>query len=361
MIGAGKTGRGFIGRLLHEEKQQIVFIDKDSLLIEKLNFEGSYEIAFFGGKREKYIVAGYEAYDWAAAKEKASELAAGTDFILIAVGGQNLPEAGAQLKELLGGRTDLPIITAENASHPAETIREITGAEYVSESTVFCTTIEDPGAEAGSLNIASEDYPRLQVNADLLGGFVPEPKTIFPVERFSDFLTRKLYTYNAAACVIAYLGWLKDYTDFGAAANDPEIQAAMDQNYAATNRSLCREFGYEEKDQEEFALLSRTKFCDRTILDTVARNGRDPERKLAAGERLMGPLRIQQKYGEDCAVLEKTIAAAILYELSEGNLQKKNELTAKQRQQGDKLLSGLCGIAETEPVYHRIRSLIAVL
>ena len=87
----------------------------------------------------------------------------------------------------------------------------------------------------------------------------------------------------------------------------------MDQNYAATNEVLCKEFGYTKDDQEEFALLSKKKFCDRTIIDTVARNAREPQRKMRAGERIMGPLVLLDRYGADISVLVKTAAAMLLY------------------------------------------------
>ena len=114
--------------------------------------------------------------------------------------------------------------------------------------------------------------------------------------------------------MIAYLGALKGYENYADAANDPEIVEKLDRNYAATNRVLCREYGYDAADQREFALLSRTKFMNRTIADTVARNARDPKRKLAAGERIIGPLLLMRRHGEDASVLEETAAAAILYD-----------------------------------------------
>ena len=144
---------------------------------------------------------------------------------------------------------------------------------------MFCTTTDD------GLDIMIENYPYLQCNADLLEGFYPNIKGIKPVNGFGDFLKRKLYTYNAASCVIAYIGYVKGYTDYADAANDSEILKLLDKNYEQTNKALCKGFGYDTKEQEEFALLSKEKFTSRAIKDTVSRNARDPLRKLAAGER----------------------------------------------------------------------------
>lgn len=336
VIGAGKTGRGFIGRLLAQSEQEMVFIDKDQALVDALNAAGEFHVSFFGNVRKEYAVSNYHAYTW--------EDADLTDvrLILVSVGGQNLMDVGHSLSEKLAEDVHYYIITAENASHPSKTLREAIGKDNisVSESTVFCTTIERDG-----LDINSENYPYLQCDADLLDGYVPDVKDIRPIGEFSDFLTRKLYTYNAASCVIAYLGWIMGYENYGDAANDERILEALDTNYAETNCVLCQEFGYEKADQEEFAALSKTKFCDRTIVDTVARNARDPKRKLAAGERIMGPLRLILQYGGDATVLKKTCAAAVLYDADQTGCQ-----------DYDEVLTGVCGIDKEEPLYQEIVS-----
>lgn len=341
VIGAGKTGRGFIARLLQEEQQEIILIDKDTSLIEQLNLDKEFEISFFGNVREPYTIKGYKAYTWENACLEDAEL------IFVSVGGQNLQAVGESLAPLLKADKHYYIVTAENASHPSKTLRDAIGKENisVSESTVFCTTIEN-----GGLNINSENYPYLQCDADLLDGFVPEAKTIRPIEKFSNFLTRKLYTYNAASCVIAYLGWQMGYRNYADAANDNQILEMLDANYAVTNKVLCKEYGYEEKDQEEFAALSKAKFCDRTIIDTVARNARDPQRKLAVAERLMGPLRLILKYGEDATVLKKTVAAAVLYENEEDAAWMK----IKAEKSTEQILTDICGIEPAEELFAEI-------
>ena len=304
VIGAGKTGRGFIGRLLAEDGCEFLLIDKNKELVEKLNEEKSFQVKFFGNQREAQVVTNYHAVTWEDADLSDTEL------IFVSVGGTNLPDVGAALKKWCVDGKKRYIITCENATNPAKTLMEVIGSPSVvaSEATVFCTTIED-----GQLHIASENYPYLQCDAKPLDGYKPAVTGVKTIHDFGNFLTRKLFTYNAASCVIAYLGYIKGYTDYGDAANDPDILELLDQNYAATNEVLCKEFGYTKDDQEEFALLSKKKFCDRTIIDTVARNAREPQRKMRAGERIMGPLVLLDRYGADISVLVKTAAAMLLY------------------------------------------------
>ena len=303
VIGAGKTGRGFLARLLSQAGCRIRFVDRDEALVDALRREGSYTVRFFDGS-PAHTVSGYEACTWRDACFSDVEL------ILVSVGGSNLPDVGTRLRELLDDGRERYVITAENAKRPAALLAEALKGLPVrtAESTVFCTTIED-----GGLEIASQSYPFLQFDADALG-WDPGIPGLKPVRGFGNFLTRKLFTYNAASCVIAYLGDLKGYTDYGEAANDPEILALLDRNYDATNRVLCQVFGYDPEDQRQFAALSRKKFCDRTIVDTVARNAREPQRKLQPGERIMGPLMMLWEHGEDISVLALTAAAMLLYD-----------------------------------------------
>ena len=334
MIGAGKTGRGFIGRLLAEDKKEIYFIDKDASLVDALNEKKSFAVSFFGGVRPTFTVDNFTATTWEGADLSDIEI------IFVSVGGMNLADVGSELGKLINDGKMRHIIVGENASKPAKKLAEAIGLPNitVSESTVFCTTIEDKNG--GILDIASENYPYLQGDAAPLDGFDPKISTVRPISGFENFLTRKLYTYNAASCVIAYLGFAKGYDDYGAAANDEDILALLDRNYAATNKVLCKTMGYEESDQAEFAALSKAKFTDRTIADTVSRNAREPQRKLAFGERIIGPLMLIDEQGEDTEPLLLTAAAALLYEHESD----KSWQEIKDNNTPEAILADVCGL-----------------
>lgn len=331
IVGAGKTGRGFIGRLGAEAGCEMLLVDKDAALVEKLNRAGEFTVSFFGGVREDIKVNNFRAATWEEADFS------GIELIFVAVGGQNLQDVGEMLGRKLADDARCCVIACENASSPAEKLKEAMGCRkaLVSEATVFCTTIEN-----GELDIASENYPYLQCDADRLEGYAPFLPQVRPVGQFADFLTRKLYTYNAASCVIAYLGAVKGYTVYSDAANDPEILSLLDRNYEATNRAMCLEFGYDAADQAEFAELSRKKFTSTAIRDTVERNARDVARKLAPGERIIGIMQLIGKHGGDASVMEKTVAAALLYRDDPKWVQKRSE------QSMEEILRGFCRLTD---------------
>jgi len=304
IIGAGKTGRGFIGRLMAEADLRFTLVDQDADLIASL--QDGFTVHFFGNKREPIPVKNYAACTWDTVGGALSDCG----LIFVSVGGSNLADVGAALKARLDDGKIHRVITCENASKPSERLRDAIGLSnvLVSEATVFCTTIEAEGVD-----ISSEAYPYLQFDGDVFGADAPVLDGIKAVANFGGFLDRKLFTYNSASCVIAYLGALKGYTVYSDAANDPEILALLDHNYEIINECICREYGYEEQDQKEFALLSRDKFTDKTLVDTVARNAREPQRKITRAERIVSPMLLEEKYGKDSSVLEKTLAAALLY------------------------------------------------
>jgi mannitol-1-phosphate 5-dehydrogenase len=300
IIGAGKTGRGFLARLL--KNQEVDIIDKNPQLINYINKQGYVEIYYFGNKKPAEKITVNSAKTWDDVVKIESKL------ILISVGGTNLADVGKELSTRI--TKDTKIIVCENASNPAQKLYNAIGIEglEIAESTVFCTTIEKEG-----IDINSEWYPYLQYDAERFTNRLSEIDGLKPIIGFGNFLNRKLYTYNSASCIIAYLGYLKDYTVYSDAANDKEILEMLDKNYEIINRCLCKEYGYDEVDQKEFAELSRAKFTDKTLVDTVARNAREPQRKITKLERIVAPLLLEEKYGEDTTVLEKTLASMLLY------------------------------------------------
>lgn len=343
IIGAGKTGRGFLARLLKE--QDIYFVDKNKDLVDALNGEQKVCIEFFGGRKPALTFGFRGAYTWETVN---ADIFAGAEVILVAVGGSNLADVGKELKKYVTDSTK--IIVCENASAPAKKLKTAMDmpALRVAESTVFCTTIEK---EASSLVINSEWYPYLQYDGDTFGDLALDGlKAVF---NFGGFLDRKLFTYNSASCIIAYLGALKGYTMYGDAANDPEILAMLDKNYEIINECICREYGYEENDQKEFALLSRDKFTDRTLADTVTRNAREPQRKITPAERIVAPMLLQQKYGKDSSVLEKALAAALLYTPDEETEWK--AILAEKGYEG--VLQDICALDKDSAIFARVLNL----
>lgn len=330
IIGAGKTGRGFIGRLIQGSGLGFHLIDRNRELIEKLRDAGHYEVGFFGDSREPVRVTDYVATH--SGDPHLGDILKDVRLIFVSVGGTHITEVAQWLAHLYSTRIgevieECSVILCENASNPALAFRQafLTSLKEeerpkagmlfgFSEATVFCTTIE---SIRNPLNIQSEDYPFLQCSAETLKANLPCVKGLMPLNDFENFLIRKIYTYNAASAAISYLGWLKGYSVYSDAANDPDILLLLDQLYMEVGKAMCAEYGYDAEEQREFAARSLSKFRNRTIQDTIARNTREPQRKLAFNERIIGPALLVEKHGGDVGSLATTAAAALLYEDAE--------------------------------------------
>ena len=188
IVGAGKTGRGFLARLLNG--QEIIFIDKNKELVDALNREKKIDVDFFGGKKPSVSVEFSYAYTWETVDAAVFKDA---EVILVSVGGTNLCDVGAELKKYVCKSSK--IIVCENASSPAKKLGVAIGIDglKIAESTVFCTTIEK---EKESIAINSEWYPYLQFDGDVFGKDAPSLDGLKAVSNFGGFLDRKLYTYN---------------------------------------------------------------------------------------------------------------------------------------------------------------------
>lgn len=327
VIGAGKTGRGFIGRMLQEYGHPFVMIDKKETLVADIKNAGSFKVNFFGEAREPMIIKDFiiEHIE----SPNVDELLSKVKVIFVSVGGNNLETVGVWLSKVLSKRLkesneECSFILCENADKPSEKLKEALLSQLssdnkakaenlfgFSEGVVFCTTIN---SRENPLGIFSENYPSYQCDGKPLKKNLPKIVFLKPIDGFENFLKRKLYTYNCASAVISYLGWVKGYDVYSDAANDEEILKILDKTYISVGEALCKEYGYEEEDQKEFAALSLRKFRDRTIIDSISRNGREPHRKLTPKERIIGPIQLIQKYGGDISTLLLTAASALLYE-----------------------------------------------
>ncbi|WP_343247296.1 2-dehydropantoate 2-reductase N-terminal domain-containing protein [Diplocloster hominis] len=349
IFGAGKTGRGFLARLLDEQGFPVVLIDRDTELIRQIR--NGYRITYYGSRSPREIIP---ADAVTLEDPKAADYARKAQNIFVSVGIANLEAAGRWLSGQVSPGARLYL--CENGSRARQVMEEALGGSNPVElypSAVFCTTIEGEGA-----GICSEEYDRLfcgrprgtQICEGQTQRTGTEPWAPF-LEYTDDFpalMTRKLYTYNAASAIICYPGSRMGYGDMADAANDPQILQMLSEYYPQIGEALCREYGYSRQSQIEFAAASLKKFTNRAIRDSIIRNARNPRVKLGVDERLAGPARLIQKYGGDTRILSKTIAAALLYPYDE---EWKREVAL---QGAGRILKEVCRIPCSDPLHRQI-------
>lgn len=316
IIGAGKTGRGFLARLVEGSPCDLAFIDRDAVLVRRISEDGGYAIHFFGGERAPFRIDGVPAFT--AGSEEAIACMAHANIIFTAVGESNVDSLVPDFERALARRSaeglpKLRVLVCENGPSPAAPLRYAFGdrAEQIeiAEAAIFCSTIELPGTR---LDIQSEAYDELPYDRARVAEFTGFPG-LRPVDDFPTLLLRKIYTYNCFSACIAYLGAYKGYKWYADAAGDPEISVLLERIAGPLNRAICRTYKVKAEEQDHFSEAALRKFRDENIRDDIARNARNVMRKLSADDRLVAPARLILEDGGDIRMLAFTMAAALLY------------------------------------------------
>ncbi len=308
ILGAGKTGRGFIARLLHQAGVAVTLVDKNQQLVNQIRTQGGYTVHFFAQCAPPVVLENPPIYH--TTESEAQAAIAQADILFVSVGPENLGEVAQMLERLFTGHPT-EVVLCENAVNPSYILRgRLHPAVSITEGAIFCTTIEAPG---DTPDILSENYPALLYNPQGIHqkigdipGFVADPQ-------FEVLLKRKIYTYNAASAFACYLGYLRGYDKLGDAANDPAILEILKDFYTAINAAICKEYHIPPEQQARFARLSLEKFTNKEIVDSIHRNCRSPQRKLSSTERIAYPMQLLLKHGGSCTGLCLVAAAALQF------------------------------------------------
>ncbi len=301
ILGAGKTGRGFLAVLFHRQAK-ITFIDRNPSLIAALRAAGSYRVRFFDNRPEE-VISQYTAL--CTDDPNCKDILQKSDAIFVCVRPENCPAASDWLRGKISEKTC--IFACENAVYPAALMGVL--QNQTCSAAVFATSIQEPS----SLNLQSENYPFLHVESADFAEPLYSIKGLRKEANFPLLMLRKIYTYNASSAIIAYLGAEKGISSYSEAACDPDIARELDLFYPQINRALCLEYQIDPKEQEAFSQNARRKFENHQIIDTVARNAANPERKLKPHERLIAPAKLIEKHGGDASSLYKAAAGALHY------------------------------------------------
>ena len=361
IFGAGKIARGFIAHLLSLSDIDFVFVEKADALADLINERGQYTINILGAPEKNYVVKNAKALKFSQEKE-ITEAIAEADVVFDAVGGKNLQEIvpfyikGIEKKAEKGGY--LNFVTCENWKEPAKILKEGIEAgiapearEYLdnyvgfTESVIMRSGIEAPKEllEKDPLIVNVQNYWHLPVDAARVKGSLPDIKYMEPLTGFAGFLERKFYTYNAANGTTSFVGALLGYKVLAEAAHDERILKILDGVYQETGKALSMKHGISLEEQMAFAKTSLNKLQDYTIVDSIERNARDPQRKLGKDDRLVGSARMVLSCGIRPENLCTAIACAIYYRNPEDSSAVALEKVVKE--EGiDAVLEKICGI-----------------
>ncbi|WP_413721696.1 mannitol-1-phosphate 5-dehydrogenase [Sodalis sp. RH23] len=329
-FGAGNIGRGFIGKLLADAGVDVVFADVNQTVLDALNARHEYEVHVVGEQSHVERVRGVSAVNSTGAEVVA--LIADVDLVTTAVGPQILERiAGTVAKGLIarhdaGNTRPLNIIACENMvrgtsqlkQHVLKALPEQYHA-WVAQHVGFVDSAVDrivPPAEAGTqdpLAVTVETFSEWIVDKTQ---FIGEPPAIAGMELTDNlmaFVERKLFTLNTGHAITAYLGQHAGHKTIRDAILDPDIRQVVKGAMEESGAVLINRYGFEAAKHAAYINKILQRFENPYLHDDVERVGRQPLRKLSAGDRLIKPLRGTMEYGLRHDNLLKGIAAAMHY------------------------------------------------
>jgi len=131
------------------------------------------------------------------------------------------------------------------------------------------------------------------------------------------FVERKLFTLNTGHAITAYLGKLAGHQTIRDAILDENVRAVVKGAMDESGAVLIKRYGFDADKHAAYIQKILGRFENPYLKDDVERVGRQPLRKLSAGDRLIKPLLGTLEYDLPHTSLVKGIAAAMHYRSEE--------------------------------------------
>lgn len=376
-FGAGNIGRGFIGKLLADAGIELIFADVNQAVLDALNARHEYPVHVVGEHARLEIVKGVSAVN--STSDEIIALIAEVDIVTTAVGPQILERIAGSVAQGLVRRSDsgnlrpLNIIACENmvrgTSQLKQHVLKALPPQYHAWTEQYVGFVDSavdrivPPSEAGSsdvLEVTVETFSEWIVDQTHFKGELPEIPGMELTDNLMAFVERKLFTLNTGHAITAYLGQLAGHQTIRDAILDDKVRQVVKGAMQESGEVLIRRYGFDAAKHAAYIEKILGRFENPYLKDDVERVGRQPLRKLSAGDRLIKPTLGTLEYQLPHHHLVTGIAAAMHYR-SEQDPQAQ-ELVALLDKQGPQAtlaqLSGLDAnsevVAAVVKAYHAI-------
>jgi len=329
-FGAGNIGRGFIGKLLADAGIQLTFADVNQGVLDALNARGEYPVQVVGEQEKVEIVKGVNAVN--STSDEIMTLVAEVDIVTTAVGPQILERIATSIASGLTKRCDsanprpLNIIACENMvrgttqlkGHVLKALPEQYHA-WVEEHVGFVDSAVDrivPPSAAGNsdpLAVTVETFSEWIVDKTQFKGDLPSIPGMELTDNLMAFVERKLFTLNTGHAITAYLGQLAGHQTIRDAILDEKIRTIVQGAMEESGAVLIKRYDFDAVKHASYIQKILGRFENPYLKDDVERVGRQPLRKLSAGDRLIKPLLGTLEYQLPHSHLVTGIAAALHY------------------------------------------------
>ncbi len=328
IIGAGRVGLGALGAALAMQGHEVVFAARRGSIVNAINIHG-YDVIIKGSVETRIEIRGVRAVIMPG-PDFAREVAQ-ADHIYTSVRPDNLPEIAIALAEAIlhrirsGVKSPLDVFCCENLKNAGSQLERLIFtslpyqyAQQVQDYVGFNAAISDRIVseqvidETGRIVITADAmgdvlFDNLQIKADF--DVLPPLKGL---DNFPACIEEKLYILNCGHAVCAYLGYKRGFKYIHEAMGDESINRAVVGAMLEAQRALQQKHG---RTLHYGAMINEilASFSNAALMDTIARVGRDPVRKLQSDDRLIGPAKLAYRYGIEPTYLIQGCAAALSF------------------------------------------------
>lgn len=319
-FGAGNIGRGFIAQVCQDSNIQLIFVDVNTMVLDRINTLKKYYIHILDGISQPIEInniLGINSNDLEVLSIYFQEV----DFIFTAVGPNVLPHVGATLAYLY---TELPnvkhyVIACENMVGGSTTLKKLIiqrGAKIPQDVQFLDAAVDrivplSQGTDTLDVKVEPqfEWIVQAQKHLDLNG--------VIEVIDLEPYIKRKLLMVNGAHAFSAYLGYIKGYTTIDEALSDTDIEAAVRGLLFEHQIYLNHTYNLSMDDLQHIQDKSIKRFKNALLQDDCIRVGRTPQRKIGVNERLAMGIETLLALGIVPRYAFQAIAAATLYQEDE--------------------------------------------
>ena len=332
MYGAGNIGRGFIGQLFSNAGYKVGFIDVNKEVINRLNADGEYPVnVVTTDSNVEQIVKNAYGIDGTDNELVASEIAS-ADIMATAIGVNILkfiakPLALGLKKRFEQNAPIFNIIICENMIGADQYLKGLIKNEipeyadridkeigFVEPSIGRMVPVVTEDKKMGNpLRVYVEPYNILPIDKEAFKGEIPEIANLYPFAPFNLFIQRKLFMHNMSHAVTAYLGNLRNYEYIYQATADFDIKYVSYRALIESAQALAKENGVDIKLLTDHADDLLYRFTNTALGDTVERVGKDTKRKLGENDRLIGALKLCEKFNLETKYIAMGVAAGMFF------------------------------------------------
>ena len=311
IYGAGAIGRGFMPWVFSPDTHDLFFVEKNESLREALVAARRY-------KTYKTVAGKYEVLDvpvaacYAPGEE--SDAIRKAHAVVTAVGPRNV----LAIAEALKGTT-MPILCCENDPASAEALLMVTGnpnVVFAVPDVITSNTASPEIQQEDTLGIVTENgICYADEGASSAGGAC----TYISAAELARQWMAKLYLHNTPHCIVAYLGSLLSvkyiHEAMSLAAGSEVVAGAMHE----MQETLVKTAKLDKAFSTWYADKELARFSNALLFDPVSRVAREPFRKLAPNERLLGAAQLCLSAGVYPKYLMMGIMAAFFYDNPKDN------------------------------------------